>query len=297
LLNVHMPGATIGTIVVDSLTAILRPLVDAAVLANDEYLRRRAAGSDEKRNLVAAFKQKAVAMGLLQYAISQWGTDVLWIFHTTEARDEKANLRTRDSLTPTERVRLLKTINLQLEVVLSGNKRGVKVVWARQGRAGMTLWDEAGYWRGMPERIEETVYGNLSPEEQEQIAAANPQAFPDMSTAQAWGVEQGAFNAIQHAQRAWAQLWNVEKPKSLTEFAPLWMADVQRRVAEQSPNGNGGGHWTANPARVSEFMDWVAARMDKNLLPVALDPHELRDYATVADARAAVEAYLELPAG
>ena len=82
LMRANMQGSGVKTVVIDSLTAILTPLVVEAVLAND---------AGENRNRIAAFKPKAMAMRLLQDAITGWGTDVLWVYHYRDRRDEKAS--------------------------------------------------------------------------------------------------------------------------------------------------------------------------------------------------------------
>ena len=40
----------------------------------------------------------------------------------------------------------------------------------------MTLWDDSGVWRGMPERIEK-VYGGLTVEDMERIEGETPTAL------------------------------------------------------------------------------------------------------------------------
>ena len=71
-LNQNMPGSGVQTIVVDSLTAIITPLVVQAMIDHD---------NGEERNLSAAFRTKALAMRQIQDAVTRWGSDVLWIYH------------------------------------------------------------------------------------------------------------------------------------------------------------------------------------------------------------------------
>ena len=64
----NMPGSDISTIVVDSLTAIITPLIVQAMVDKD---------TGRAKNLAAAFRTKALAMRQLQDAVTRWGTDVL----------------------------------------------------------------------------------------------------------------------------------------------------------------------------------------------------------------------------
>ena len=224
ILNQNMPGAQVGTIAVDSLTAIIAPLVTKAMNDKDE---------GKSKNLYAGFKAKAQAMRTLQDAVTKWGCDVLWIYHTEERRDGEGNLRTRDTISKTEIAGLMRSINLRLEIVIEDKtqKRGIKVRWARRGRSGMTLWDETGKWLGMPEKIESAVYDGLSIAEQDAIETATPHSFPDDATAIAWGLEQGAFTALQHARNAYEKLMRDHGADTLEgeDKAALWIADVAAR--------------------------------------------------------------------
>jgi len=224
LLNQNMPGAQVGTIAVDSLTAIIAPLVTKAMNDKDE---------GKSKNLYAGFKAKAQAMRTLQDAVTKWGCDVLWIYHTEERRDGEGNLRTRETISKTEIAGLMRSINLRLEIVIEDKtqKRGIKVRWARRGRSGMTLWDDTGKWLGIPEKIESAVYDGLTLAEQDAIERAAPQTFPDDATAIAWGLEQGAFTALQHSRNAYEKLMREHDGDNLEweDKAVLWVADVVAR--------------------------------------------------------------------
>lgn len=231
LLDENMPGAKVGTIMVDSLTAIITPLVTQAVVDNDAGLNK---------NRVAAFKDKALAMRQLQDAVSKWGCDVLWIYHLQDSRDpnqrdEEGRPKevTRATLSSTERARLYRSLNLELHMVRDGERRGVTVTWARRGRSGMTLWDDSGYWAGIPEKIEAAVYDGLSEAEQERIEQQTPASFPNPEAAIAWGFEQGAFEALQHARNAYEKLKQERQPANAAEMWALWIENVQRRRCEQ----------------------------------------------------------------
>lgn len=224
LLKANMAGAGVKTVVIDSLTAILSPLVVEAILSKD-------AGANKNR--VAAFKDKALAMRLLQDAITGWGVNTLWIYHYRQGLDAKANSVETSSISLVELTRLRRSLNLQLSVVKGGDRRGVKVDWARRGRSGLTLWDETGCWRGMPERIEAAVYDGLSQAEQDGIARQTPASFSGPADAIAWGFEQGAFDDALHAQNAYEKVKREGAPATAAAMWALWVADVQRRLAER----------------------------------------------------------------
>ncbi len=145
----NMPGAKVGTIVIDSLTAIIAPLTMQAIVDNE---------NGKNKNRMAAFVDKAVAMRQLQDAVTRWGCDVLWIWHLQQGRDDQAKKVTKATISDTEIERLRRSLNVQLEIVIEGTKRGIKVAWARQGRSGQTIFDDTGTWIGMPEKIEASIY-------------------------------------------------------------------------------------------------------------------------------------------
>ena len=150
-LTEDMPGASIRTIVIDSLTAIITPLITQAIIDND---------LNRSKNKVASYKAKALALRQLQDAVTRWGVDTLWIYHLQHARDAKANRVLRTSLPDEERERLRRSLNAELHIVVEEKgRRGIRVAWSRRGRAGVTLWDESGTWAEMPERIEAAMYG------------------------------------------------------------------------------------------------------------------------------------------
>lgn len=241
LLAKGMPDFVAGTIVVDSLTAIIAPLVTQAIVDKD---------AGREKNLYAAFREKALAMRQLQDAVTKWGTDVLWVYHLQDARDAQGHELVKATVSMTERARLTRSLNLQLEVLQDGDRRGVKVVWARRGRSGAVLWDDTGNWAGMPERIEAAVYDGLSLEQQEQIERATPDVFPNAETAIAWGLEQGCFEALPHARNAYEKLRREQKPADAKAMAALWVADVQARcelAAHLGPEGSEGSLQPALP--------------------------------------------------
>jgi hypothetical protein len=222
VLLANMPGSGVQTIIVDSLTAIITPYVVQAMIDKEK---------GRLRNMMAGFQKKAVAMRQLQDAVTRWGTDTLWIYHLQDSRDANANAVIRSTVSQTEIARLTRSINLQLEVVTDGARRGIKVAWARRGRAGMILWDEAGSWQGMPELIEATVYQDLTPKQQAELSRATPRSFPNDQTAISWGKEQGAFATIEEARRAYTALKAEGQTQNARELANIWVTEIRIRTA------------------------------------------------------------------
>jgi hypothetical protein len=224
ILSAHMPSSKVGTIVVDSLTAIIMPLVVQALVDKDK---------GREKNLYAAWRGKALAMRQLQDAVTRWGTDVLWIYHLQDSRGAQGDELTKATVSATELVRLTRSINMQLEIVETSGKRGVRIVWARRGRSGMTLWDDTGGWRGMPEKIEQAAYEGLTTAEQDKIEMSAPETFPSPEVAVAWALDQGAFDEIAHARNAYEKIKRERHPKTAREMAALWVADAQARLAQK----------------------------------------------------------------
>jgi hypothetical protein len=246
LLGENMPDSGVKTIVVDSLTAIITPKVVEAVIESDARRERnrqkKVEGRKDLENLTTPFKDKALTMRLLQDAITRWGTDVLWIYHLQDSRDENAKEVIRHTLSATERARLYRSLNVELHIVKSADekRRGVKVVWARRGRSGMTLWDDSGKWTGMPEKIEAAVYGGLSQAEQDQIEQAGPDTFVNDEAAIEWAMEQGVFGALQHAKNAYSEVKEKYAGEvarrgqaAPAELSRLWRRDVGARRAKR----------------------------------------------------------------
>ena len=219
-LAANMPGAGVRTVVIDSLTSIIAPLVTQAVMDNDAGVNK---------NRVAAFKAKALALRLLQDAVTRWGCDVLWIYHLRAGMDGNARQVESTSISTVELARLRRSLNMQLRIVTDGPKRGVLVEWARRGRSGMTLWDESGRWLGMPERIEVAVYDGLTETEQQAIEEGTPKTFAGPEDAIAWGFETGAFRDAVHAKNAYEKVKMEKQPKTAQQMWDCWVDDVTAR--------------------------------------------------------------------
>ncbi|RPI53459.1 MAG: hypothetical protein EHM56_07250, partial [Chloroflexi bacterium] len=173
-LMANMPGTRVGTIVVDSLTAILEPLIVQAMMDKE---------TGKVKNQMAGWKTKALAMRQLQDAVTRWGSDVLWIYHLRKTRDANARDQVRTSVTDTELERLKRCINLRLQILEQDGQRAVKVLWARRGRAGMTIPDDSGTWAGMPAKIEAAVYDGPGQGDKQALRAPQAEKRPAESPA------------------------------------------------------------------------------------------------------------------
>lgn len=218
-LRAGMPGSGVRTIVVDSLSSIIAPLTTAAVMDND---------AGRNKNRIAAFKGKALAMRLLQDAVTMWGADSLWVYHLRTGMDAKANEIESTSVSTAELARLRRSLNASLRIVEDNGRRGIHVDWARRGRSGMTLWDESGSWQGMPDKVEAAMYEGLSREEQDAIEQTP--RFSGPADAIAWGMGKGVFRDEMHAKNAYDKLKREEAPSSAAEMFELWVEEVERRV-------------------------------------------------------------------
>lgn len=206
-LRLNMPDPAIGTIVVDSLTAIIAPLIGRAILDN-------AAGVNKNKS--AAFIDKAVAMRLLQDTVTMFGTDVLWLYHLQDGRDNQGQKVVTTTIPATELSRLGRSLNARLRIVTDGDRRGVKVEWCRRGQQGMTLWDDTGSWAGMPEKLEEAMYA--------QNGAITPKSsrFTGPDQAITWAVDEGFFSDPDSARASYERIKTESQPATAGEMWELW---------------------------------------------------------------------------
>ena len=184
---------------------------------------------------MASYKAKALALRLLQDAVTAWGTDTLWIYHTRQGLDGHAREVESTTISAVDLARLRRSLNMTLRVIAHGDKRGIVVDWARRGRSGITLWDETGAWRGMPERIEAAVYDGLTQTEQEAMEKAIPTKFSGPNAAIAWGFEMGAFRDAVHAANAYELVKREQQPKTAAEMWKLWTDSVLAREKVSQP--------------------------------------------------------------
>jgi KaiC/GvpD/RAD55 family RecA-like ATPase len=218
LLKENMKGSGVQTIVVDSLTSILSPLTVEAIMDND---------AGRNKNRVAAFKDKALAMRLLQDSITGTGCNTLWIYHLRTGLDATAKNVESTTVSVVELARLRRSLNMQLRIIEENGRRGVKVEWARRGLSGMTLWDTSGVWAEMPSKIEQAVYAaGVKEAEEPRIMFAGPE------DAIAWGYEQGCYRDAVHTKNSYAKLRTELKPKSAPEMWRAWIAKVEQHKSE-----------------------------------------------------------------
>lgn len=226
LIAANMRGSGVKTIVIDSLTAIIAPLISAAIMANE---------AGENKNRIAAFQPKAMAMRTIQDAATGTGADTLWIYHLQDGRDGKAKARTTTTITPVELARLRRSLNMELSIDdRPDGTRAITADWCRAGRSGFTLIDAPGnQWAGMAERIEAAAYDGLTDADRQALATETPATFAGKPAAIAWGFEQGCFRDAVHAKGAYEKLKRAHPQiSSADQFWPIWIADVERREEE-----------------------------------------------------------------
>ena len=150
----------------------------------------------------------------------------MWIRHTHTSLDGNAKQVQRASIPETELVRLRRSLNMILRIdVGSDGQRSILVEWARNGKSGIRLIDEAGGWRGMPERIEAAVYA-----EGVRTSEGVPTTFANPAMAIAWGQEQGCFKDARHAASAYEKCKREAQPKTSGDMWASWTKDVMQRV-------------------------------------------------------------------
>ena len=183
ILDENMPNAEVGTIVLDSMTAILTPIVTRIM---EEIARGR------HKNKAAAWKPKATAVRLIQDALNKWGTDFVIIYHEQERIDARGRQEVTKTVSPLEEARLLRVLSARIRLGQDNKGRYAEIVWSRTGRTGR-VYDEQGMWKDVPEKLDALISGNLTEEANGDapIAFANPQAAWD------WGLAQGCFESIE----------------------------------------------------------------------------------------------------
>jgi hypothetical protein len=215
-----MPDAEVGTIVLDSMTAILSPIVTRIL----EELER-----GYHKNRSAAWKPKATAVRLIQDALNKWKTDFVIIYHEQERIDAKGRQEVAKTVSDLEEARLLRSLNARIRLGQDASGRYAEVIWSRTGRTGK-VYDGQGMWKGVPEKLDELIWGNLSQAEEALTNGAAPLTFADPQAAWDWGVSQGCFKGIEHARNAYEKLKTEQSPQNAGQMRDLWVAEVQRRT-------------------------------------------------------------------
>jgi hypothetical protein len=222
LVTENIRGSGVKNIVIDSLTAIIAPLVTRAFRQNQ---------NGNGGNKVARFAEKATAMRLLQDVITGTGCDVAWIYHIYEGRDARAQQVERTSISELELSRVLRSCNMRIRISHENGVYKATVVWARSGRSGIELVDDSGTWAGMPEKIEAAVYDGLSEAEQRRIESRPPEMFPSPDVAIRWGMDQAVFRDEAHAQNAYNLVRRAKSPQDAIQMRNYWVAEVEARQA------------------------------------------------------------------
>lgn len=195
-----MPNSEVGLFVVDSVTAILEPIILQIQRDVEEGKSKGARG----------YKAKSDAMKHLQAAITPWGVDTIWIYHYRDRGDAFGKMEQTTSVTELELARLYRNINLKLEIeVDKDGKRGVKVLEARRGRSGMTLWDDSGNWDNIRERLESEVWGGLTKQDQDEIEKDTN--FSSIEQLLDWAVSTEAYNVVSGREIEEDARYNVAK--------------------------------------------------------------------------------------
>lgn len=153
-----IPRGKIGTVIIDSATAILDPISATGRLKADEA---RAMGG--KFNMDDVNRNKADTMRILRSIMVKHNANSVWIGHYEQAMMQGKS-KVRQSITAMEVDRLKCSLTAIMEVFIdaSGKRRGVKILWTRynqdaQGNAPATnqmVWDPPeNKWVGIPPMI------------------------------------------------------------------------------------------------------------------------------------------------
>lgn len=140
----------VGTVVVDSGTSVIDYIESAGRLA-DAIARKQG----QKFNLNDVHKEKADSMRVLKGAIQRYQCSSLWIFHLEDGLVNGKPF-VRSTISKTELERLKSGLNAVLSIQRNGEKRGIKVEWCRYNSgvaAGQVIWDEQGFWQGVPQKL------------------------------------------------------------------------------------------------------------------------------------------------
>jgi hypothetical protein len=108
-------------------------------------------------------------------------------------------------------------------------------------RSGLTLWDDTGCWQGMPTRLEQAVYGGLTPAHMHTLAHQAPTTFSGPEAAIAWGFEQGCFKDAAYAVNAYAKVKREQAPKTAAAMWQVWIEEVARRKQAGEPGRTDAG--------------------------------------------------------
>jgi hypothetical protein len=209
ILHSEVKSCNAKSIFLDSLTTLIGPMVNRATLD---------AESGRFKNRSLAFKRKAILMKMLQDTLTQTGRDIFYLWHLEEGVFS-GNDQVNHTVPETERKRLLRSLNALLCVVDADGRRGIRIDWSKSGVSGQTIWDDEGYWKGVPEKIEKA------------LNSRNPllRSFTGPEEAIQWGVSMKAFDTPESSKKRYAEIREEHKPKKASEMFSLWCDEVKSR--------------------------------------------------------------------
>lgn len=233
-------GSETTTIIVDTLTKILSPIID---------------GIQKSSSNVYGYAPKAKAMKDLRSCFNKWNAETIWVYHRSlyyrEIKKDDGRkdyvLDEKNSLSNIEYSRIGADITLTLDLLVDENtqKRGVKVLEARKGRQGFTYWDESGTWQDVRKNLEELIWGGLTKVEQDKMEDMRDEVLLSSEHAQKWawefsGKNGNFFSDAVHVENAYNKCKSQveadykERGEKLTgvKFFELWKEEVFAREAK-----------------------------------------------------------------
>lgn len=141
----------IGTVILDSGTFLLAPIVARGQLANANSKRDTGKGI----NMDAVMQEKAATMRIVVGSMLSYHKNTLLIFHHEES-GMSGKMTTRSTLPKAEYERLKKAIHATLTVTKANNgMRGIQIEWTHDNPAavGQVVWDYDGMWKNVPQKL------------------------------------------------------------------------------------------------------------------------------------------------
>lgn len=207
-------GEPVGTLIGDSITPVIEPLLYEAAMTEGVKERNK-----------ALLTKAAIANKFFNAMVNHSG-DTLLIWHLKDTNVNGQD-RTRTTLSETETDRLKMHLNAMLHIVTDKQgKRGIEIVWARNGRSGIVLWDDSGSWEGMPDKIEAHLYPQkaVAPSDLPHSPAPNLTTREEALT---WSVKRGAFKTLDEATAAYEDVKAKKKPRTAGDMFQLWREHVE----------------------------------------------------------------------
>jgi hypothetical protein len=209
-------GMKIGAIVVDSVTPIYSTHARRAHMQNRRGLNK---------NKAAAMIDKADAIATLTN-IASFGTEMWYLWHETTGIDGAGASITKETISPTERDRLFRAVNIVLKLSVVNGRYTAYVdpqtrAWGnRKPNTGWSYTDpEDNYWAGAMDFIERMVYTS----------------FTGPDEAQRWLKRELGLTDLAEAKDFYDHIKSQEQPKRPSE---MWMAlvrEVDAVLANRAP--------------------------------------------------------------